>query len=163
VTWRVQVVTPDANFFVQPVVQNGAAHSYAGNFPGNVALTPAAFPAGEWVNVVSNVAALQGLVTGDAGVGDAGGAAPGDAGDAGDAAAPPPPPAGFDKSEVESVALQLGITSPNTGTVTVLIDSVTFAGVDATAVPNKTFDAGLEGLALNNFQAPPGAAAPVAH
>jgi hypothetical protein len=163
VTWRVQVLTPSANYYLQTASQNGTANNFAGNYVNYTTLTETAFPAGQWVDVVQNLAALGGGA-GDAGVGDAGGEAPGDAGtgDAGDAAAPPAT-GEFDKSRVESVALQVGVVSPNAGTVTIVIDSVTFTGVDATAVPNKTFDSGVEGLTLNTFQAPPGAAAPVAH
>ncbi|MET0412619.1 MAG: hypothetical protein ABW217_15050 [Polyangiaceae bacterium] len=166
ITWRVQVLTPGATFFLQTSAQNGTSNGFAGNYVNYTAITDTAFPAGQWVDVVQNLAALQGPGVGDAGVGDAGGEAPGDAGvgDAGDAAVAPPPATGvFDKSRVESVAIQLGAIPPNVGSATIVIDSVTFTGVDATAVPNKTFDTGVEGLTLNTYQAPAGATAPVAH
>lgn len=162
VTWRVQVLTPSATFYLQTASQNGASNNYAGSYVNYTTLTETSFPAGQWVDVVQNLAALGGGA-GDAGVGDAG-EEPSDAGagDAGDAA-PPPATGVFDKSRVESVSLQVGVVAPNAGTVTIVIDSVTFTGVDATAVPNKTFDTGVDGLSLNNFQIPPGATPPVAH
>lgn len=143
VTWRVQTTTPNAGLYVKPQAQNGMALGYAGYYdPPAQALSAAAFPAGQWVDVTFDFADVPAVPAGDAGT---------DGGiDAGDAGAPPA--AGFDKSRVEAVQLQVGSTAAGTGTATVLVDSLTITNAPGVASP--TFNAGAEGFALNMFSEP---------
>jgi hypothetical protein len=74
--------------------------------------------------------------------------------DAGADAGPGTPDlADFDKSRVSNFGLSVGSAGAFTGalTVTVLVDSVTFTGVDTNALPNVTFDATAEGFVVNTF------------
>lgn len=64
-----------------------------------------------------------------------------------------PDPGDFDKSTVRQFGLQVGVGDdfPTATTVTVLIDSITFDGIDRTDV---TFAASAEGFAINTFNNP---------
>jgi hypothetical protein len=158
ITWRVQALTTGATFFVQPYLQNGppedAAYAF-GSYPAQVALAPAAFAAGTWVDVAMNIAPLAGA----SGGADAGTDSPADAGDAGGGTVAL---TAFDKSKVRTIGLNVGAgpTSP-AGIVSVEVDSVTVAG--SSNFTSKTFDTGLDGLSLNPYMVPVGTLAPAAH
>jgi hypothetical protein len=146
ITWKVQVLTPNAGIYVKPQVQNGGP-TYPGYFAApQVAATAAAFPAGVWTTVTLDLSALPAApVDSDAGVvvvADAGA----DGGDAG-AVVVAPGPTVFDKSRIEAVQLQIGSTAAGTGTALVVIDEVTITG--APGVTGATFNAGTEGFVLN--------------
>jgi hypothetical protein len=178
VTWKIQTTTPNAGIFVQPRAQNGSrvAPNGATVYPGyyNADMTPltaANFPAGEWHDVVLDFTKIAGVGVPDAGADTGDAAVATDAGDAGDAgvaaadaaAAPPAATVPFDKSEVESIQLSVGATTADTGTITVLIDSVTITGVLQTT--GATFIVSTDGLSLNNYSGsptPPGTPAPIA-
>jgi len=77
ITWRVKALTPNANYYVQPFLQNRPPEdsSYKGDYGEMlVALTPDRFTADAWVDILVNVAAQPGAPAaagGDAGA-DAG-------------------------------------------------------------------------------------------
>jgi hypothetical protein len=159
ITWRVQALTTNANYYVKPFFQNRPPEdsTYKGDY-GEMAvmLTPAAFPAGTWMDIAVNVAALPGGSSGaDAGV-DGGTA---DAGDAG-AAAPAGTLAAYDKSLTRYVGLYVGaLAAAGAGLVSVEVDSVTVVGTSnfttqdfATNPGNFIIDTG--------YQSPVGALAP---
>jgi hypothetical protein len=179
VTWRIQTTTPNAGIFVQPRAQNGSrvapngATVYPGYYSADMTpLTAANFPAGEWHDVVLDFTTIAGVGVPDAGVDTGDAAVTAEAGDAGDAGAAVVVDAGpvalsgtvpFDKSEVEAIQLSVGATAADTGTVTILIDSVTITGVPQTT--GATFIVSTDGLSLNNYSGsptPPGTPAPVA-
>jgi hypothetical protein len=147
ITWRVQALTANANFYVQAYLQNAPPEGdYAfGAYAGNVPLAPATFAPNAWVNVSLDVAALAGGA-GDAGAPDAGG----EDSDAGVVLT------AFDKAYVRVIGLQVGAlgTTTGSGVVSVEVDSVTVAGTSN--FTSKTFDANAEGLTLNTYQAPTG-------
>jgi hypothetical protein len=60
-------------------------------------------------------------------------------------------PAAFNQGQVRQYGVQIGAFAGQVGaeTVTVLVDSVTFTGLDANAFPTVTFDTGVDGLAIN--------------
>ncbi|MEY2937089.1 MAG: hypothetical protein RL033_7838 [Pseudomonadota bacterium] len=160
ITWRVQALTTDATYFVQPFLQNAPPESpdYLGSYPALVPLTAAAFAAGAWVDVVVDVAAIGAPAGGDAGV-DAGPAAPvvADAGDAGAA-----PLTAFDKSKVRTIGLNVGAGATGTpGFVSVEIDSVTVVGTSNFTTKNFATDTEL--LGLNMYMVPPGTLPPSFH
>jgi hypothetical protein len=152
ITWRIQALTPNAAYYVQAFLQNGPPESlnYLGFYAGNVALAPTTFTAGTWVNVVLDVGAI-GAPLGDAGA-DAGEppvVAEVDAGDAGIILT------AFDKSLTRAIGLQVGAPAGSpAGFVSVEVDSVTVAGTSN--FTTRTFDANVQGLTLNTFQAPTG-------
>jgi hypothetical protein len=153
ITWRIQALTPNANFYVQAYLQNAPPEdpTYSfGFYAGNVTLAPATFTAGAWVNVVLDVGAI-GATLGDAGAdaGDPPVVAAVDAGDAGVILT------AFDKSRTRAIGLQVGAppTSP-AGFVSVEVDSVTVTGTSN--FTTRTFDANVQGLTLNGYQAPTG-------
>jgi hypothetical protein len=154
VTWRIAAVEPNANYFINLYAQNGMAAAYENVYPVYTILDATAFPANQFRDVVLDLSAYAALA------GDAG--APEPAVDAGDAGGPLDPQ-GFDKSAVESLGIQVGVTAAFTGTgvVRVAVDSVTIAGVPGQA--NRTFDTTAENLAINQFEVPPGTPAPVPH
>ncbi|MEY4547597.1 MAG: hypothetical protein RL685_3792 [Pseudomonadota bacterium] len=156
ITWRVQALTTDATYFVQPFLQNAPPESsdYFGSYPALVPLTAATFAANAWVDVVIDVAAI-GATDGDAGV-DAGPGTPPvvDAGDAGVT-----PLTAFDKSKVRTVGLNVGAGPTGTaGFVSVEVDSVTVVGTSNFTTKNFATDAEL--LGLNMFMVPPGTLPP---
>jgi hypothetical protein len=155
ITWRIQVISAETGYVVQPVLQTAPPEdpAYAfGAYPAQVALTPAAFPAGEWVDVPIDVSALAGAIGGDA-----------DAGvDAGEADAGPATLTAFDKSKVRSITLNVGaLATAGEGIASIVVDSVTVTGTSN--FTTKTFDTDAEGLTLNMFQVPPGTQAPIFH
>jgi hypothetical protein len=160
ITWRVQALTTGAAFFVQPFLQNAPPEdpAYAfGSYPAQVILTPAAFAANAWVDVVLNVAALAGGAGGaDAGVD--GGAAVDAGGDAGAVTTL----TAFDKSKTRTIGLNVGAlpTSP-LAVVSVEVDSVTVAGTSN--FTTKTFDTTVDGLSLNMYMVPTGTLPPSFH
>jgi hypothetical protein len=176
VTWRIQTTTPNAGIFVQPRAQNGSrvapngATVYPGYYSADMTLLSAAnFPAGDWHDVVLDFTKIAGVGVPDAGVDTGDAAVTADAGDAGDAAAtdagtaPLSNTVPFDKSEVEAIQLTVGATTADTGTATILIDSVTITGVPQTT--GATFIVSTDGLSLNNYSGsptPPGTPAPIA-
>jgi hypothetical protein len=159
ITWRIQALTSNASFYVQPFLQTAPPEdpNYSfGFYPGNIALAPAAFAAGAWVDVVLDVAAI-GAPAGDAGA-DAGEIAPPvvevDAGDGGVAVL-----TAFDKSVTRSVGLQVGaLPTVPAGFVSIQVDSVTVEGTSN--FTTKTFTADVEGLGLNTYQVPTGTLPP---
>lgn len=148
ITWRIQALTTNAAYYVQAFLQTAPPEDprYAyGFYAGNVALTPAAFAPGMWVDVSVDVAAIG------ATVGDAGAEPPTvDAGDAGVTLL-----TAFDKSKTRSIGIQVGAlpTAP-TGFVSIEVDSITVTGTST--FTTKTFAANAEGLTLNTYQAPTG-------
>ena len=161
ITWRVQALTTNATYFVQPFLQNAPPESptYFGSYPAQVFLTPAAFAAGQWVDVAMNVSMLAGGGSpADAGA-DSGATAEADAGDAGGGTVVL---TAFDKSKVRTIGLNVGAgaTGP-AGVVSVELDSVTVAGTSN--FTSKTFTTGIEGLALNMYMVPAGTLPPAAH
>jgi len=146
ITWRVQALTPNAQYFVQPILQTAPPEdpTYAfGVYPAQVALTPAAFPAGMFVDVVLDVGAIGGVV-GDAGA-DAGGGEP--EADAGAVLT------AFDKSKTRTIGLNVGAqAAAPVGLVSVELDAVTVVGTSN--FTSKTFTANAEGLTLNMYQVP---------
>jgi len=165
ITWRVQALTTNANYYVKPFFQNRPPEdsSYKGDYAETaVALTPAAFAPGAWVDIAVNVAALPGGSGGaDAGA-DGGSVDAGDAGDAG-AAAPGGALAAYDKSKTRYVGLYVGaLAAAGAGLVSVEVDSVTVVGASnfttvdfATNPGNFVIDTG--------YQSPVGAVAPAFH
>jgi hypothetical protein len=166
ITWRIQALTTNASYFVQPFAQNGPPEdtTYAGTFPASVALTPAAFPAGQFVDVVFDVGAIGAVAGLDAGA-DGGDASTGvpdpvvvvDAGDGG-----VPVLTGYSKDFTRQLGINVGaLAGAPLGWVSIQVDSVTVAG-GASNFTTKSFNAGVEGLQLNNYQVPTGTVAPVA-
>ena len=162
ITWKVQALTTNANYYVKPFFQNRPPEdsTYKGDYAEPaVMLTPAAFPAGTWVDIAVNVAALAGG-SGGADAGVDGGAA--DAGDAG-SSAPAGTLAAFDKSKTRYVGLYVGaLAAAGAGLVSVEVDSVTVVGTSnfttvdfATNPGNFIIDTG--------YQSPVGAVAPSFH
>jgi hypothetical protein len=154
VTWKVQLLPADANanFFVQTYVANGPPEDpgYAfNNYANYTALTTAGFPAGTWVDIVHDVGALPAAGGSDAGA---------DSGPEGDGGVVPI--TAFDNSVVRAVGIQIGAAMANTttGTVRILVDSVTFT--NATGAPAGTFTVDAEGLTANNYQMLPGVTPP---
>jgi hypothetical protein len=165
ITWSIQVLTPNAAYFVQPFLQNAPPEdpNYAFGFytTPNVTLGAADFPANTFVDVVLDVAAL-GAVVSDAGVdgGDASTGTPDPVVDAGDAGGPVTLTA-FDKGFVRQLGINVGaVPTATPGWVSIEVDSVTVAGTSN--FTSKTFNAGLEGLQLNNFAQPIGTPQPAA-
>lgn len=167
ITWRIQVLTPDAAFFVQPFIQSAPPEdpNYAfGFFPTAVTTLPAtAFPAGEWRDVVLDVGAIGAVVGLDAGAdgGDAStGEPPAPAVDAGDAG--PVVLTAFDKAFTRQIGLNVGAqpAAPR-GWVSIQVDSVTVEGTSN--FTTKTFDTGVDTLQLNNYQVPTGTLPPAAN
>jgi hypothetical protein len=164
ITWRVKALTPNANYYVQPFLQNRPPEdsSYKGDYGEMmVTLAPDRFTADAWVDILVNVAAQPGPaapVGGDAGA-DAGA----DAGDAGGAAPPGGALAAFDKSKTRFIGLYVGaVAAAHPGLVSVEIDSVTVVGTST--FTTQTFDTGVGGLTINtDYQSPPGAVAPAFH
>jgi len=164
ITWRVKALTPNANYYVQPFLQNRPPEdsSYKGDYGEmQVPLTPATFTADAWVDVVVNVAAQPGPVGGGADAGTDAGST--DAGDAGAVAAPGGALAAFDKSKTRFVGLYVGaVVAGHPGLVSVEIDSVTVVGTST--FTTQTFDTTAGGLVINtDYQSPPGAIAPAFH
>lgn len=143
VTWRIAAVAPNANYFATIFAQNGMPQNFAGAYQF-FALDPTAFPANSFRDVVIDVAAVA-AVAGDAGVPDA--APPeevvADAGDAGAAPALPTIVGAFDKSQITSYGITIGVGAAFTGSavVRVAVDQVTVAGVPGQAP--ITFTAGV--------------------
>jgi len=155
VTWRVAAAAPDENTFVQLYAQNGLSSNYAGAYM-TVPLDPARFPANEFTGIVFDLASL-------AAAGAAGGP---NAGESPAAASPeqaPQPGDGFDKSLVEQLGITIGVGDLFIGSTVlrVAIDQVGIVGVPGQ--PSLTFTTGLDGLAINNYQALPGMQAPIHH
>lgn len=152
ITWSVQLLAGgDPNLFIKLQIQNGVALGYQGYYgaPATV-LTAANFAPGQWVNVTLNTATIPAVA---GGAGDAG--APDGGADAGDSGVVAPVAGAFDKSKVEQLQFQLGSTATFTGSqnLAVEIDSVVITGVTGTT--GATFNAGVEGLALNNYGGSP--------
>jgi hypothetical protein len=154
ITWRVRALTNDPSFFVRALVQNSppeAADYTLGTFGDRAMLTAAAFPPGEWVNVVLDLSGAGGA---DAGVGadagDAGGLV--DAGGSVDAGGTL---SAFDKSKVRVFALNVGSIAAAAGLVSVEVQSVTLTGTSPN-FSNVDFSTGLNGLTANNYLALPG-------
>lgn len=151
ITWRLQALTTNTTYYVQPFLQTAPPEDpnyLFGVYPGNVALTPAAFAPNAWVDVSIDVSAVPGAVS-DAGVVDAGG----EAGDAGLVLT------AFDKAYTRAIGLHVGAMAGSAaGFVSIAIDSVTVVGTSN--FTSKTFDASAEGLTLNTYQVPTGTLPP---
>jgi hypothetical protein len=168
ITWRVAAVAPNANTSVTLYAQDGMPQGYAGAYQF-VALDPVAFPANTFRDVAIDLAGVAAVV-GDAGAPDAGGTPEVDAGDGG--AAPVPTIVNgtvngvatpFDKSQITQFGITLGVSAAFTGSTVlrVAVDQVTIEGVPGQA--DRTFTAGIEALAINMYQVPPGTRPPVHH
>lgn len=162
ITWRVQALTNNANYYVKPFFQNRPPEdsSYKGDYAETAAmLTATAFAPGAWVDLAVNVAALGGGSGGGADAGADGGV---DAGTV-DAGTPAGTLAAFDKSKTRYVGLYVGaLAAAGAGLVSVEVDSVTVVGTSnfttqdfATNPGNFIIDTG--------YQSPVGAVAPAFH
>jgi hypothetical protein len=154
-TWRIAAVAPNANTSVTLYAQNGTAQGFAGAYQF-FALDPTAFPANTFRDVSIDISAVA-AVAGDAG------APPAEPDAGGDGGAPVLPTivGAFDKSQIIQFGITLGVSGAFTGSTVlrVAVDQVTVEGVTGQA--NRTFTAGAESLAINQFQVPPGAREPV--
>jgi hypothetical protein len=168
ITWRIAAVQPNANYTVVLFAQNGQALNFAGAY-AETTLDPTAFPANQFRDIVLDLTGVS-PAPGDGGAPDAGGPDAGEEGiadvDAGDASAQPAPPTiidAFDKSQIIQIGLFIGVNEAFTGnaTVRVAVDQVTVTGVPGQ--PDRTFTAGTENLAINQYNIPPGTPAPVHH
>jgi hypothetical protein len=134
VTWRVQVpeASTNSNFFLTTDVQNSTG---VGIFENYNVLSRYNFTPNEWVDLVVDVSAhAPSMVAGS-----------------------------FNYQAVALVVLTLGTTSTfsGTGTIRVLVDSVTFNGVPGLESSDFALDA--DGLELSPLDAPPGASQPIHH
>jgi hypothetical protein len=167
ITWRIAAVQPNAGYTVVLFAQNGQALNFAGVY-SETALDPAAFPANEFRDITLDLAGVA-PAPGDAGAPDAGDPDAGDdvgaSVDAGDAGQQPPPTVidAFDKSQVIQLGVFVGVNESFNGsaTVRVAVDRVSVAGV--AGQPDRTFTTGTEGLAINQYNVPPGTPNPVHH
>lgn len=156
VTWRIQALETNANLTVNLFAQNGAP-GYAGVYPVTRTLAATDLAVGTWTDVVLDLSQYEPLA------GAGGDAGPPPAADAGDGGGALLPNNGFNKAAVAQYGITLGINNTTTGSavVRVAVDSVTITG--APGQTTKTFDAGVEGLAINQYQVPTGTPAPVHH
>lgn len=139
VTWRVQV--PEGSngddYSLFTLAQNGAEQLFAPVTGNYATLTRETFPPGEWRDISFDVSAYP--PTADAGL------------------------TAFDNRRVQRIGISVGSTPTFAGTATVrlLVDSVTYSGVQN--VDLVTFTSSLEGLVLATFPIPPGTLPPVLH
>lgn len=164
ITWRVAAVQPNVNYSATLFAQNGMPQGFAGAYQ-YFGLDPVAFPANTFRDIVIDLRAVA-AAPGDAGVPDAGPpeVVVADAGDAGTPAPVLPNIVGaFDKSQIATFGITIGVTAAATGSavVRVAVDQVTIDGVPGQAA--RTFTAGVEGLATNGYELPPGTRQPVHH
>jgi hypothetical protein len=170
ITWRIAAVQPNAGYTVVLFAQNGQALNFAGAY-SEITLDPVAFPANQFREVALDLTAVA-AAPGDGGVPDAGEPDAGqgvgadvDAGDAGQQPVIPVPTVidAFDKSQIIQLGVFVGVNESFTGsaTVRVAVDSVTVSG--ASGQPERTFTAGVDGLAINQYNVPPFTPAPVHH
>jgi hypothetical protein len=147
ITWRLMASVNDDNLFVSLYAQNGAP-DYSNVYPPGPALNTLSFPPGTWVDLTLDLA-TYGYLPGIAGA-EAGGAALID-------------PGTFDKATVESFGIQLktGAAFAGTRAIRLLIDSVTVEGVAGQSA--RSFDAGSEGLVVNQYEVPLGTQPPLHH
>jgi hypothetical protein len=162
VTWSIATLTPGADLFVTPYAQNAADLGYTGVYRPETALTEAnGFNAAgsPFVDVVLDLAntAPLGVAAGGAGTAqDAGGGATGGAVllDSG----------GMDKSRVWQLGIRIGAQTTLAAPVTIrlLVDKVTFTGVDSsnTMLRNRDFSDGAQELMANTFMLPAGSTGP---
>jgi hypothetical protein len=157
IVWKIQVQTPSANLFVQPILQNAPPEdaNYAFGYYGaaRTVLDATAFPAGMFIDVVLNVTAAGG------GAGDAGAPPVVDAGDGG---TPTITLTAFDKAYTRVVGLNFGATAAQAaGFAAIEISEVTVVGTSN--FTTKTFETGVDGMILSTYLLPPGTLAPAAH
>jgi hypothetical protein len=153
ITWRVQSLTSTAGHFVQPIVSNAPPEdpTYGLGYY-NAPQVQLSTIVGAFTDVTLNVAMIPGPGEGDAGPAAA------DAGDAGAA-----PLTAFDKTKVRRISLTIGApATPTAGIASVQVDSVTFLPAGG-PITDKTFNAGVDGLTLNNYQMLTGALPPAAN
>ncbi|HKO94933.1 MAG TPA: hypothetical protein VJU61_27455 [Polyangiaceae bacterium] len=169
ITFRARSLTVGADLFVTAFAQNGAP-DYPGVYRPQMLLTEAngfsETNEDAWVNIVldlANTVPLGGTVAPPpVATTDAGG---------GDAEAPPTgggtlDNGGMDKSAVIQLGLQVGalatLAAPDT--IDLLIDSVTFGGVDDPQAADREFDDNTaQGFTLTNYMIPPGTTGPTPH
>lgn len=159
ITWSIAAVAPNANTSVTLYAQNGMPQGYAGAYQF-IALDPTAFTANVFTDVSIDLSALA-AAAGDGGVPPV---EEPDAGGDGGAAGPAPTIVGdFDKSQIAQFGITLGVSAAFTGSTVlrVAVDEVRVEGVSGQA--DRTFTAGVEGLAINQYQVPPGTQEPVHH
>jgi hypothetical protein len=156
-TWRIAAVAPNANTSVTLYAQNGMPQGFAGAYQF-FALDPTAFPANTFRDVSIDISAVA-AVAGDAGAPPA----QPDAGGDGGAPVLPTIVGAFVKSQIIQFGITLGVSGTFTGSTVlrVAVDQVTVEGVTGQA--NRTFTAGAESLAINQYQVPPGTREPVHH
>jgi hypothetical protein len=169
ITWRIAAVQPNAGYTVVLFAQNGQALNFAGAY-SEITLDPVAFPANQFREVALDLTAVA-AAPGDGGVPDAGEPDAGDvvadvdAGDAGQQPVIPVPTVidAFDKSQIIQLGVFVGVNESFAGsaTVRVAVDSVSVSG--ASGQPERTFTAGVDGLAINQYNVPPFTPAPVHH
>jgi hypothetical protein len=166
VTWSIATLTPGTDLFVTPYAQNASDLGYAGVYRPETALTAAnGFNAAgtPFVDVVLDLAntAPAGVAAGAVGTApDAGGAD--DAGAAGGAVLLDN--GGMDKSRIWQLGIRIGaqttLAAPTT--IRLLVDKVTFTGVDSsnTMLRNRDFSDGPQELMANTFMLPAGSTGP---
>ena len=151
VTYRMRTLTPNDQLAASPFAQDQDNYSYEARFfqlsAGNGFTSTDA-----WVDVEHRIVDLAPANIIFTDIPDGGDASDGGGG------TPIADPAVFDKSKVIQFGVNVasaGALGANPTTVVVLIDSITFTGVDAVARPNITFDTALDGLVISDFQPQP--------
>jgi hypothetical protein len=149
VTWSVSTLTPGADLYVTPYAQNGQDLNYAGVYRPETALTEAnGFNASgsPFVDVVLDLANTT------------------PAGTAAGAVPPALDNGGLDKSRIWQLGIRIGAqtTLATPTTVRLLIDEVTFTGVDSTntMLRDRDFSDGAQELVVNTYMLPPGSVGP---
>jgi hypothetical protein len=167
VTWSIATLTPGTDLFVTPYAQNASDLGYTGVYRPETALTAAnGFNAAgsPFVDVVLDLAntAPAGVAAGAAGTAADAGADAGDAGSAGGAVLLAN--GGMDKSRIWQLGIRIGaqttLAAPTT--IRLLVDKVTFTGVDGsnTMLRNRDFSDGPQELVANTFMLPVGSTGP---
>jgi hypothetical protein len=164
VTWSISTLTPGSDLYVTPYAQNAQDLNYAGVYRPETALTAAnGFNAAgsPFVDVVLDLANTAPFGAGASAAQDAGS----DAGDAGTpAGAGTLDNGGMDKSRVWQLGIRIGaqttLAAPTT--IRLLVDKVTFTGVDGanTMLRTRDFSTGPEELVVNTYMLPPGSTGP---
>jgi hypothetical protein len=163
VTWSLATLTTGADLYVTPFAQNGMTpNNYAGVYRPQTLLTEAnGFNASgtPFVDVTLDLAntAPLGAAPAPGGGSDAGA-------DAGEAGSDLLDNGGMDKSAVYQLGLQVGALSTLAApaTIRLLLDKVTFTGVDTSnmMLRNRDFSDGAQEFVVNTYNLPPGSAGP---
>ncbi len=143
ITYRVRALTLGAELHANPFAQD---EDYGGfpNSPEPLSADNGFVDEETWVDLSFDLAAIPAAPL--LGGSDAGGRQP--------------DPAAFDRSAVKQFGLHVGTGGAFAGdlSVRVLVDSVTFSGVDDSVLPDITFSSDAEGLTINSYGPRPGSA-----